>query len=145
MYVRIPWSLHCSASHIALLHTPALHNVSSYNSDINLTKIFYYRVNHQCWPCRNRPETPGKKFKNSLFKNFVWICQWYSQNIQKPPAEPLFPDNFSKDNIAGSHGMSSLVFQKIRKNPLSILLYHNEGKWQLDSLTSRTELWGQKQ
>ena len=36
-----------------------------------------------------------------IFENFVWIGQWFSQNIRRPTAGV---SNFRRDNIAGSHG-----------------------------------------
>ena len=53
---------------------------------------------------------PDKIFKNNerknVFKNFIWICQWFSKNIRRPPRRVSggSPDNFHRENIAGSHG-----------------------------------------
>ena len=90
-----------------------------------------YRVNHQCCPGGNRPETPWRppveglwifllnhwqiqtKFskKNFFFCIFLKILSGFasdfSQNIRRPP-ETLrggSPDNFRRDNIACPHGM----------------------------------------
>ena len=77
-----------------------------------LTASITYRVDQQCCPGGNCPETlrcgspgglrifwlkslanPEKIFKKifflHFFDNFVWICQWFSQKIRRPPAEGL--------------------------------------------------------
>ena len=104
------------------------------------TYLFMYRVAQQCCPGGNRPETPGDPprggHRNILAKlmaipaicnssspltnlslNFVYmpgITSDLAQKIQRPPAEGLrgSPDDFRRDNIAGSHGMLHLALPK---------------------------------
>ena len=62
---------------------------------------------------------PDKIFKKN--ENFVWICQWFSQNIRKPLRRPLRRvsggslDDFRRDNIAGPQGIWTWSKQRMDK------------------------------
>ena len=72
------------------------------------------------------------------FEKFGWNYQLFSQNIRRPPGDPPrrvsggSPDNFRRDNIAGSHDKLSIykrtvVIRKVDQNnsPISKLRHRN--------------------
>ena len=95
---------------------------------------------------RRPPETPranpDKIFKKNEKKNwnFVWVCQWFSQNIRRPPGGS--PDNFRRDNIAGSH--STYLMKKGIWNKCHFR-HQRSSFWQLSLIRPNFTLPGMRQ
>ena len=65
-----------------------------------------YRVDHQCCPGGNCPETPRRPSAGGL--RIFWLKSLdlpviYPKNPETPRGGP--PDDFRRDNIDGPHGM----------------------------------------